>query len=201
MECIVSSDVSSLCDDARDFVRSISESQEQFCVDFDRLWRLCGYSRKDVAVRALKKIAEEGSDYCFSRGGVLQEPLTRRIIRKLDDKFHLTVGGFETFALSAPSRRGVPLLRLLVEHGLQVGGTCPVELQTCTEQALHELVARVAAKRNLAAKLNGPWKAHPVHTEYECNPAGDIWSIQSHRLMTKEATNDGYVSVYVNGMS
>jgi hypothetical protein len=155
--------------------------------------------KRTWAVRALKKIGDDGTDYYSSRGGCLRDR-QGRIIRKRHDKYRLTIGGFEIFALSAPSRQGLPLLRLFVEHGLQVGGTCPMQLQTCTEQALYELVARVAAKRNMAAKPNGPWKAHSVHTEYECNAAGDIWSISNHQLMTKEPTADGYVSVYVNRM-
>lgn len=43
--------------------RALVESDEDYPVDFDELWRWCGYSRKNNAKRVLLDNFEKGLDY------------------------------------------------------------------------------------------------------------------------------------------
>jgi hypothetical protein len=200
MESVLSSDKAAVAEDAKRFIQHIVESDETFCVDFDVLWRLCGHSRKDVAVRALKNLVQEGYDYIFKKGGALHDD-KGRIVRKLDNSYILSIRGFETFTVSVHKQRGHPLLHLFVETELKAKGMCGPQLKSCTEEALLDIVSRVAASRGLVFKPDGHWKTHPVHTEYECNERGDIWSIRNYRLLSNKPDDDGYITVFVNNVT
>ena len=46
---------------------SLLYSDEKFSVDFDKLWRWCGYKRKDNAKRTLLRIFVQGEDYIITK--------------------------------------------------------------------------------------------------------------------------------------
>jgi hypothetical protein len=155
MELALSSDIGGLSKDAMRFIQTTIESNEEYCVDFDVLWRLCGHSKNDVAVRALTNLTREGKHNRFKKGGAFKDK-KGRIIRKVDNSHILSVKGFRIFTLSVPKQRGQPLLRFFVKTGLKGKGFCGPQLRLCTEEALVDVINHVAASGGLIFKPDGP---------------------------------------------
>jgi len=84
-------------------------SDERYPIEFDRLWPMCGYSRKDPAVRALEKTQEKtpGKSPGYTN---LHPPVEVNSRRGPDSTaYKLTIECAETFAARAPVGLSVTL--------------------------------------------------------------------------------------------
>ena len=93
------------------FFEAIRDSEEQYPVNFDDVWHICGYSRKDVAKRALKGPGIDGEILLQ----VSRRPAEKSINNITPQKGRpaetilMTVRGFKHFCLMAPGERGAQI--------------------------------------------------------------------------------------------
>ena len=87
-------------------IASYVQSDIQFPVPFEGLWQLCGYSRKDNALRHLKGDLVNGLDFSSemreSNGG------------RASEVYHLTNDAAKIFAIRARTDEGIAIARLFV---------------------------------------------------------------------------------------
>lgn len=77
-----------------------TDSEDEFPVDFDEIWRHIGYSRKDAAKRTLEHQLVENADYISTKlriNGQRGRPT---------EKIRLSQSGFEQFCMQAPTEQG-----------------------------------------------------------------------------------------------
>lgn len=89
-----------------DSIASYVQSEEQFPVPFEGLWQLCGYSRKDHGLNALKGDLIENLDFSRERG--------KSNGGRASEVYHLTNDGAKIFAIRARTDEGVAIARLFV---------------------------------------------------------------------------------------
>lgn len=84
------------------------QSTEDYPVDFDRLWKWCGYSRKDSAKRVLLEMLEQGIDYQSTelRTGVGGTP---------KQQLSLTIDASKQFAMMAKTQKGKEVRRYFLD--------------------------------------------------------------------------------------